>query len=204
VTLYAQVQNVDAKKYANVARWHKHITSFSTAERSQYALLIIFATRDRWWLILIFRFGPSDSSLHHHSHDHHEHKEAHKEEAHAAPAATAKAAPATEAAAGEDEIDLFGEEDPAVAAERERVIEERRKAHEAKKAASGKVVVAKSSVIFDVKPWDDQTGTFYLFTRLLSLSCSLLVSLDLAKMEEAVRTIQMEGLHWGAGKNEDA
>lgn len=36
----------------------------------------------------------------------------------------------------------------------------------------------KSSVLLDVKPWDDET--------------------DMKKLEEAVRSVQMEGLFWGA------
>ncbi|XP_037431432.1 elongation factor 1-beta-like [Triticum dicoccoides] len=39
---------------------------------------------------------------------------------------------------------------------------------------------AKSSVLLDVKPWDDET--------------------DMAKLEEAVRSVAMEGLTWGASK----
>ncbi|KAE9451881.1 hypothetical protein C3L33_16218, partial [Rhododendron williamsianum] len=38
----------------------------------------------------------------------------------------------------------------------------------------------KSSVLMDVKPWDDET--------------------DMKKLEEAVRSVQMEGLFWGASK----
>jgi hypothetical protein len=38
----------------------------------------------------------------------------------------------------------------------------------------------KSSVLLDVKPWDDET--------------------DMKKLEEAVRSIEMPGLHWGACK----
>jgi translation elongation factor EF-1beta len=37
---------------------------------------------------------------------------------------------------------------------------------------------AKSSVLLDVKPWGDET--------------------DMAKLEEAVRGVAMEGLTWGA------
>jgi len=60
-------------------------------------------------------------------------------------------------------------------------MEERRKMYEEKKKNSGKApVIAKSSVLLEVKPWDDQT--------------------DLGKMEEAVRSVTMEGLHWGASK----
>ena len=39
-------------------------------------------------------------------------------------------------------------------------------------------VGGKSSVLLDVKPWDDET--------------------DMKKLEEAVRSIEMEGLFWGA------
>lgn len=41
-------------------------------------------------------------------------------------------------------------------------------------------MIAKSSVLFDVKPWDDET--------------------DMAETERLVRTIEMDGLVWGAGK----
>ncbi|GAB2287110.1 hypothetical protein Dimus_021495 [Dionaea muscipula] len=42
------------------------------------------------------------------------------------------------------------------------------------------ILGGKSSVLLDVKPWDDET--------------------DMKKLEEAVRSIQMEGLFWGASK----
>lgn len=41
-------------------------------------------------------------------------------------------------------------------------------------------VVAKSSILLDVKPWDDET--------------------DMAKLEECVRSIQADGLVWGSCK----
>lgn len=41
-------------------------------------------------------------------------------------------------------------------------------------------VIAKSSLLLDVKPWDDET--------------------DMAKLEECVRSIQMDGLVWGQCK----
>ncbi|GJP46385.1 hypothetical protein CLOM_g5679 [Closterium sp. NIES-68] len=101
----------------------------------------------------------------------------------AAPAAAASVAavatpPAAEAKPAEDEeddddLDLFGEateEEKAAAAERE-----------AKAAASGKKKESgKSSVLLDVKPWDDET--------------------DMAKLEAAVRKVEMDGLLWGASK----
>lgn len=41
-------------------------------------------------------------------------------------------------------------------------------------------LIAKSNIILDVKPWDDET--------------------DMAKMEEEVRKITTDGLLWGAGE----
>lgn len=73
----------------------------------------------------------------------------------------------------DDDVDLFGEE-----------TEEEKKAAE-ERAASVKTKTkskesGKSSVLLDVKPWDDET--------------------DMKKLEETVRSIQMEGLFWGASK----
>lgn len=42
------------------------------------------------------------------------------------------------------------------------------------------VLIAKSNIILDIKPWDDET--------------------DMAAMEKAVREINTEGLLWGAAK----
>uniref|UniRef100_A0AAV2KRQ0 Translation elongation factor EF1B beta/delta subunit guanine nucleotide exchange domain-containing protein n=1 Tax=Knipowitschia caucasica TaxID=637954 RepID=A0AAV2KRQ0_KNICA len=41
-------------------------------------------------------------------------------------------------------------------------------------------LIAKSSILLDVKPWDDET--------------------DMKKMEECVRSLQMDGLVWGQAK----
>jgi elongation factor 1-beta len=90
-----------------------------------------------------------------------------------ASSAPAAAAPAESAmdVDDDDDLDLFGdetEEDKAAAAERAA-------AKPAKKKESGK-----SSVLMDIKPWDDET--------------------DMKKLEETVRSVQMEGLAWGASK----
>ncbi|TQD85073.1 hypothetical protein C1H46_029357 [Malus baccata] len=73
----------------------------------------------------------------------------------------------------DDDVDLFGEE-----------TEEEKKAAEERaasiKASTKKKESGKSSVLLDVKPWDDET--------------------DMKKLEEAVRSIHMEGLLWGASK----
>lgn len=64
-------------------------------------------------------------------------------------------------------------------AEAARVREERLKAYADKKSKKP-TLIAKSSIILDVKPWDDET--------------------DMAEMEKQVRTIEMDGLLWGASK----
>ncbi|XP_071375492.1 eukaryotic translation elongation factor 1 delta a (guanine nucleotide exchange protein) [Centroberyx affinis] len=78
----------------------------------------------------------------------------------------------------DDDLDLFGsdEEDDAEAA---RVKQERVDAYAAKKAKKP-VLIAKSSILLDVKPWDDET--------------------DMAKLEECVRSVEADGLLWGASK----
>lgn len=83
------------------------------------------------------------------------------------------------AADDDDDVDLFGSEDEEESAEAERIKAERVAAYAAKKSKKP-VLIAKSSVLLDVKPWDDET--------------------DMAEMERNVRTIVMDGLLWGASK----
>nr|GMD35749.1 elongation factor 1-delta-like [Ipomoea batatas] len=69
------------------------------------------------------------------------------------------------------------------AADTKETEEEKKAAEEraaAVKASSKKKESGKSSVLMDVKPWDDET--------------------DMKKLEEAVRSVTMEGLLWGASK----
>ncbi|XP_047159164.1 elongation factor 1-delta-like [Vigna umbellata] len=86
------------------------------------------------------------------------------------PTADTKAA-AAEDDDDDDDVDLFGEE-----TEEEKKAAEERAA--AVKASGKKKESGKSSVLLDVKPWDDET--------------------DMKKLEEAVRSVSMEGLLWGA------
>jgi elongation factor 1-beta len=88
--------------------------------------------------------------------------------------APAAAAPAAEAE-DDDDLDLFGDETE----EDKKAADERAAA----KASSKKKESGKSSVFMDVKPWDDET--------------------DMKKLEEAVRSVQMEGLTWGAFTNNE-
>ncbi|XP_010628950.1 elongation factor 1-delta isoform X5 [Fukomys damarensis] len=78
----------------------------------------------------------------------------------------------------DNDIDLFGsdeEEDKEAAQLRE----ERLKQYAEKKAKKPSLV-AKSSILLDVKPWDDET--------------------DMAKLEACVRSVQLDGLLWGGSK----
>ncbi|XP_034743695.1 eukaryotic translation elongation factor 1 delta a (guanine nucleotide exchange protein) isoform X9 [Etheostoma cragini] len=77
----------------------------------------------------------------------------------------------------DDDIDLFGsDEDDEEAA---RLKQERVDAYAAKKSKKP-ALIAKSSILLDVKPWDDET--------------------DMVKLEECVRSVQMDGLLWGQSK----
>merc|ERR1712211_183517 len=92
-------------------------------------------------------------------------------------------APAKQAAAAadddDDDVDLFGSDDEEDDAEKKRITEERLKAY-AEKKSKKPALIAKTSVLFDVKPWDDET--------------------DMNEMLKCVKSIEMDGLVWGANK----
>merc|ERR1711942_487828 len=79
----------------------------------------------------------------------------------------------------DDDVDLFGSDDEEEDAEKARITAERLKAYHEKKSKKPKVI-AKTSVLFDVKPWSDDT--------------------DLNAMKAACMGIEMDGLVWGATK----
>jgi len=79
----------------------------------------------------------------------------------------------------DDEVDLFGSDDEEEDAEAARVREQRLAAY-AEKKSKKPGPIAKSSVLLDCKPWDDET--------------------DMAAMEAEIRKIEMEGLTWAAAK----
>jgi len=92
-----------------------------------------------------------------------------------APKPAAAAAPE----ADDDDVDLFGsdseEEDDAAAK-----IREQRLAEYAAKKSKKPALIAKSNVILDVKPWDDET--------------------NMKLMEQCVRKIECDGLLWGTAR----
>jgi len=80
----------------------------------------------------------------------------------------------------DDDVDLFGSDDEEEDAEAERVKQARLAEYNAKKAAKGPKPAAKSIVTLEVKPWDDET--------------------DMKALEAAVRSVEKDGLVWGASQ----
>jgi len=80
--------------------------------------------------------------------------------------------------ADDDDVDLFGSDDEEDA--EAEAVRQKRLADYAAKKSKKPALVAKSNVILDVKPWDDET--------------------DMKEMENVVRSIVMDGLLWGASK----
>eukprot|EP00088_Acartia_fossae_P003352 TRINITY_DN1140_c0_g1_i1.p1 TRINITY_DN1140_c0_g1~~TRINITY_DN1140_c0_g1_i1.p1 ORF type:complete len:221 (+),score=86.25 TRINITY_DN1140_c0_g1_i1:50-712(+) len=80
----------------------------------------------------------------------------------------------------DDDVDLFGsDEDEEDDEEKKRITEERLAAYAAKKSKKP-ALIAKTSVLLDCKPWDDET--------------------DMDAMLTSIKTIEMDGLLWGASK----
>ncbi|XP_048731505.1 elongation factor 1-delta isoform X2 [Ostrea edulis] len=94
-----------------------------------------------------------------------------------APASNKPAPAPAEDEEDDDDIDLFGSDEDDE--EADRIRQERLAAYAAKKAKKP-ALIAKSSLVLDVKPWDDET--------------------DMAKMDEEVRKITADGLLWGQSK----
>lgn len=91
---------------------------------------------------------------------------------------SAPSKPAESAAKKEDsdsDFDPFGEDSSSEDEETKKKL-----AEYAARKAKKPTVIAKSSLLIDVKPWDDET--------------------DMAELERLVRTVEMDGLVWGQGK----
>merc|ERR1712038_1047501 len=85
-------------------------------------------------------------------------------------------------AAEEDEdedVDLFGSDDEEEDEEAAKIREQRLAAY-AEKKSKKPALIAKTSVLLDVKPWDDET--------------------DMDALTTAVKSVEMNGLTWGATK----
>ncbi|XP_005107358.1 elongation factor 1-beta [Aplysia californica] len=89
--------------------------------------------------------------------------------------APAAAAPADDDDDDDDDCDLFGSDD-----EDTKVLKAKRVEEYAARKAKKPVLIAKSNIILDVKPWEDTT--------------------DMAEIEKNVRSVAADGLLWGASK----
>jgi len=95
-----------------------------------------------------------------------------------APAPQKGSGDAKKKAEDDDDVDLFGSDDEED--QESAKVREQRLAEYAAKKSKKPTLIAKSNVILDVKPWDDET--------------------DMKALEESVRAITMDGLLWGASK----
>lgn len=91
---------------------------------------------------------------------------------------------ATKKADDDDDFDLFGDDDSDSETEEEKIAAQKKKdelvAKYHEKKSKKAAIIAKSSILLDVKPWDDET--------------------DMKEMERLVRTVELDGLVWGAAK----
>merc|ERR1712224_728736 len=97
-------------------------------------------------------------------------------------AAPAKATPAKKEDSDDDDdddIDLFDSDEEEETEEEKKKKEELLKKYHEKKAKKP-ALIPKSSIVLDVKPWDDET--------------------DMAEMERLVRTVAIDGMVWGWSK----
>ncbi|KAK2103718.1 Elongation factor 1-beta [Saguinus oedipus] len=79
----------------------------------------------------------------------------------------------------EDDIDLFGSDEEEESEEVKWLREDHLAQYESNKAKKP-ALMARSSILLDVKPWDDET--------------------DMAKLEECIKSIQADSLVWGSSK----
>jgi len=153
VVVFEAVKKAPAAELENALRWYKHIASFSDSEKQKFE-------GQRQSIENYGRHQGQDSQ------QKHEFKSLSVNPAESKPAA---------AADDDDDVDLFGDEDEEESAETKK-----RLAEYAAKKSKKPALIAKSTIILDVKPWDDET--------------------DMAALEQSVRSIETDGLLWGSSK----
>lgn len=155
--VFEAVKKAPSADLENALRWYKHIASFNAGEQQ--------------------KFGGQRQSIEHYGRQHgQDSQEKHEFKSLSVnPAERQAAKAAVTAAADDDDVDLFGEEDE----EESEQTRQRLAAYNEKKAKKP-TLIAKSSIMLDIKPWDDET--------------------DMKALEESVRTIELDGLLWGASR----
>ncbi|CAF0962366.1 unnamed protein product [Rotaria sordida] len=152
VVVFEAVKKTPSNEFENALRWYNHIGSFSDAEKKKFQ-------GERQSIDNYGRKSGQDRQ------EKHEFKSLSVN-----PAEKAKAA-----AADDDDVDLFGDEN-----EEESEQTKQRLAAYAEKKAKKPAIVAKSTIVLDVKPWDDET--------------------NMEELERNVRSIELDGLLWGASR----
>jgi len=164
ITLYKKIgTSPDKATHPHAARWFKHIASFSYEEYNEWPGEKTYTEEEAA------------------AEEEEEEVAAVEEESSSATAGEEETKPKEKKpAADDDDIDLFGDDDDEEAAAQEADRERRAQEALAKKAATGKVLIAKSMVTLDVKPLDDET--------------------NMEEVERLVRTIVIDGLEWKSSK----
>ncbi|CAF2399632.1 unnamed protein product [Rotaria sp. Silwood2] len=154
VVVFECVKKPPSADLEHALRWYKHIASFSDAERQ--------------------KFKGERKPIEHYGRQHGQDSQIKHEFKTLSVDPTTVQAP-KKTTDDDDDVDLFGDED-----EEESEQTKQRLAAYAEKKAKKPGVVAKSAIVLDVKPWDDET--------------------NMEELERNVRSIEVDGLLWGAGR----
>ncbi|CAF1589451.1 unnamed protein product [Rotaria sp. Silwood1] len=151
VVVFEAVKKAPATEFENALRWYNHIASFSDGEKT--------------------KFQGKRQSLDHYGRQ----PGQDRQEKHEFKSVSVNPAEKSAAADEDDDVDLFGDEN-----EEESEQTKQRLAAYAEKKAKKPTIVAKSTIVLDIKPWDDET--------------------DMEQLERSVRSIELDGLLWGASR----
>jgi elongation factor 1-beta len=152
IVVFEAVKKSPSADLPNVLRWYKHIASFNDAERQKFE-----GQRQP-----IEHYGDQDS------------KEKYQLQTNLVSSGEHQA-PKKPADDDDNDVDLFGDDDEAESEQTKQ-----RLAAYAEKKSKKPAVVAKSTIVLDVKPWDDET--------------------NMEELERNVRSIELDGLLWGASR----
>jgi len=153
VVVFEAIKKAPPADLENALRWYNHIASFNAGEKQ--------------------KFEGQRQSIDHYGRQHgQDSQQKHEFKSLSVNPAEKKAA---KPAVDDDDMDLFGEED-----EEESEQTKQRLAAYAEKKSKKPTIIAKSNIVLDIKPWDDET--------------------DMAELERSVRSIELDGLLWGASR----
>jgi len=172
--MFNSLDSCPKDEYKNIIRWYRHINSFSEEERSSWYDLQAQVEEE----------APVEENVEETPVEETPVEETPVEET-PVEETPVEETPAEETTQSdtktqEEDFNLFDEEETEEDIEHQKEIERKAKEQNDKKKLSGKVLIARSSVLFDVKPYDSET--------------------NMVELEEKVRSIEMEGLEWKASK----